>query len=135
MNTDNIKAIVLFDGVCNLCNGLVKFIIRHDKKAIFMFGTLQSQKAEELLASHSISTGEIKTIILIEEGRTFQKSTAALRILSKLPWWGWTKIFMIVPRIIRDFVYDMVAKYRYKIFGKKDTCMIPTPDLQARFME
>lgn len=100
-----------------------------------MFGALQSEKAKELLASHNISTGEIKTIILIEDGKTFQKSTAALRILSKLPWWRWIKIFLIVPLVIRDFVYGMVAKYRYKIFGKKETCMIPTPDLKARFLE
>src|SRR6476646_7491193 len=95
LNPDNTKAIVLFDGVCNLCNGLVQFIIRRDKNAIFMFGALQSEQAEKLLASHNISAGEIKTIILVEGGQTFQKSTAALRILSKLPWWGWIKIFMI----------------------------------------
>jgi predicted DCC family thiol-disulfide oxidoreductase YuxK len=129
LNPDN------FDGVCNLCNGLVQFIIRRDKKAIFMFGTLQSEKAEELLDSYNIPTGEIKTIILIEDGKAFRKSTAALRILSRLPGWAWIKIFMIVPRVIRDFVYDLVAKYRYKIFGKKETCMIPTSELKARFLE
>jgi len=99
-----------------------------------MFGTLQSEKAEELLASRNISTAEIKTIILLEGEKTFQKSTAGLRILSKLPWWGWVKIFLVVPRVIRDFVYDVIAKYRYKIFGKKEACMIPTPDLQSRFL-
>lgn len=134
MNSSLTKSIILFDGICNLCNGFVQFVIKRDDKAKFIFGTLQSKKAEELLASYNVATGEIKTIILIDDGKITQKSTAALRILSGLPGWGWTNILMIFPRILRDFVYDMISKYRYKIFGKKETCMVPTPDLQARFL-
>lgn len=134
-NSSTANPIILFDGICNLCNGFVQFIIKRDKKAMFMFGALQSEKVSELLSSQNISVAKMESVILIEEGKIFQKSDAGLKIISRLPHWGWTKIFFIVPKIIRDFFYELIAKYRYKIFGKKESCMIPTPELRARFLK
>ena len=135
MNSTLETPVILFDGVCNLCNSSVQFIIKRDKKAVFKFAALQSEKAREILASLHTTPEEVHSAVLIDEGKMFLKSTGVIRILSRLPNWGWFKIFMLVPKFLRDFIYEIVAKYRYKIFGKKDSCMIPTPELKARFLE
>ena len=127
-------AIVLFDGVCNFCNGSVNFIIEHDKAAYFKFSPLQSEIGEELTAKHGIDKTATDSVILIEDGHAYTHSTGALRIARKLDGiWSWAYAFRIVPRPIRDFCYKTFARYRYRLFGRQDACMIPTPDIRARF--
>lgn len=129
------KAVILFDGVCNLCNGFVNFIIRRDKKNRFRFASLQSDAAAALLSRYSV-TKNLKTIIFIENGKVYSRSGAALHICRRLSG-GWPLLygFIIVPSFIRDAFYDLVAKYRYRWFGKRDQCMIPTPALRSKFLD
>lgn len=128
-------AIVLFDGVCNFCNSSVNFIIARDKEGYFKFAPLQSEAAEELLADAEIDRGETDSIVLIEEGEVYVYSTAALRIARRLDGlWPVFYAFFIVPRPIRNFFYKLFAKYRYRMFGKKDQCMIPTVEMRNRFL-
>ncbi len=132
----NEKPIILFDGVCNFCNALVNFIIRQDKKNVFLFCTLQSDPGKRLLEQYKINWKQNDSFVIIENRKAFQKSNAALRLYNKLPWyWKWTQIFWIVPKFIRDGVYNFIAKNRYKWFGKKEECMIPTPELKNKFLE
>lgn len=129
------SAIVLFDGVCNFCNGSVNFIIEHDKANYFKFAPLQSEIGQNLLEKHGIDKNEIDSVILIEDEKAFMHSTAALRIARKLDGiWSSFYIFRFVPSFIRDFAYKLFAKYRYKLFGKQDACMLPTPEIRARFL-
>lgn len=129
------EPVILFDGVCNFCNAGVNFIIRQDKKKLFRFAALQSDAGQRLLTEHGLPTKELNSFILIEEGKVYNKSTAGLRVYRKLPWyWGWTQLFWIAPKFIRDAVYDFIARNRYKWFGKRESCMIPTPELKSRFL-
>src|SRR5437660_854541 len=122
------SSIVLFDGVCNFCNGAVNFIIRHDHRGRFKFAPLQSDVGQELRAKHSISD-DVDSIVLVEDERIFMHSTAALRIARGLGGlWSAAYIFIIVPAFIRDWFYKMFAKYRYRLFGRKEACMLPTPE-------
>lgn len=126
--------IILFDGVCNLCNGLVKFMFKYDKKAVFSFASLQSETAEILLKKAGL-TEVPDSVIVIKEGKALVKSEAALSIIQELG--GLFKlllIFRLFPRSIRDRLYDEVAKRRYKWFGKKESCMIPTKEQRKRFL-
>lgn len=128
-------AIVLFDGVCNFCSGTVNYIIAHDAAGYFKFTPLQSEAGEELVREFGIDTAETDSVILIENEQAYLHSTAALRIAKQLDgitWWA--QVFIIVPRPIRDLLYKLFAKYRYKLFGRQDTCMIPTPEIKARFL-
>jgi len=128
------RSIVLFDGVCNFCSDSVNFIIRHDTENRFAFTPLQSEKGIELRAKYGIDD-DIDSIVLIEDDRAFTKSTAALRIAKRLGGiWALAYAFIIVPRPIRDYFYELFAKYRYRLFGKKDECMLPTPEVRARFL-
>lgn len=127
--------IILFDGVCNLCNGAVTFVIKRDPKDHFRFAALQSDIGQALVAEHGIDTSKVDSIILIENNRVYSKSTAALRIAKYMS--GAYPLlygFMIIPNFIRNWVYDFVARNRYKWYGKKDACMIPTPELKAKFL-
>lgn len=130
----NNKAVILFDGVCNLCNGFVNFIIKRDRKNYFLFASLQSEAADALLKEYEVKE-TLKTIILIENKKIYKRSTAALRICRHLSG-GWPLLygFIIVPPFIRNAVYNLVAKYRYRWFGKKDQCMVPTPALKSKFL-
>ena len=129
------KPIVLFDGVCNLCNSAVQFIIRHDKKNIFMFTSLQSDTGQKLLAQYDLPLNELNSFILIENNKAYTRSSGALRVIKKLKGlWPLLYGFIIVPKFIRDGVYNWVGRNRYKWFGKQDACMIPTPELKARFL-
>ena len=124
--------IVLFDGVCNLCNGAVQFIIARDKRQGFRFASLQSAFGQQ----YQEQVGEVDSILLVEEGRVYQKSTAALRIARRLKGlWPMLYIFIIIPPFLRDFIYDIIARNRYRWFGKKESCWLPTPDLKARFID
>lgn len=128
-------SVILFDGICNLCNSFVQFVIRHDRKNTFRFAALQSDFAQDLLAKHAVFLEGINTVVLIENGTVYFKSTAALRILKRLNGgWKLAYIFIAVPTFIRDAVYHLVAKKRYKWFGKQDSCMIPTDELRKKFL-
>ncbi|MDP4251230.1 MAG: thiol-disulfide oxidoreductase DCC family protein [Bacteroidota bacterium] len=127
--------IILFDGVCNLCNGLVRFIIKRDAGGKFKFASLQSEIGQQWLRTVGLPVNEFESFVLIRGDEYYLKSTGALKMLRELDGiWRTFYIFILVPRPVRDFLYDMVAKSRYKIFGKRDTCMIPTPELQERFL-
>lgn len=127
--------IILFDGVCNLCNSSVQFVINHDKKNQFRFASLQSTIGEKLLVQHHLNTNNYNSFILIDEGKAYTRSTAALKVAQKLSSpWTLLYIFIIVPPFIRNAVYDLIARNRYKWFGKKDSCMIPSPDLLSKFL-
>jgi predicted DCC family thiol-disulfide oxidoreductase YuxK len=129
------RGIVLFDGVCNLCNTSVLFIIDRDPAGRFRFAPLQSEQANELLGTSGATPLDAGSVILIEEGRRYERSTAALRIARRLSG-GWPLLyaFSVVPRPVRDAVYDWIARNRYRWFGRRDTCRMPTPELADRFL-
>ncbi|MCB0456331.1 MAG: thiol-disulfide oxidoreductase DCC family protein [Flavobacteriaceae bacterium] len=127
--------IILFDGVCNLCNSSVNFVIQHDAKNHFKFAALQSEVGQQLISKYKIDTTKTDSIILIDNNKSFVKSTAALRIAKQLNK-GYPLLygFIILPTFLRNCVYDYIAKNRYKWYGKKDSCMIPTPELKNKFL-
>ncbi len=128
------SSVVLFDGVCNFCNGAVNFIIRHDDEKRFKFAPLQSEIGREMQAKYGIGE-DVDTIILVEDGRAFTLSTAGLRVAKGLGgFWSLAYAFIIIPAFIRDFCYRLFAKNRYRLFGRKDSCMLPTPDVRERFL-
>ncbi len=127
------SAIILFDGVCNFCNGSVNFIIEHDKKNYFKFTPLQSDVGQEYVKKFALN--EIDSVILVEDDKAYAHSTAALKIAKRLGGiLSIAYVFIIIPRPIRDFFYKSFAKNRYRLFGKKDACMIPTPEIRAKFL-
>lgn len=129
------KPILLFDGVCNLCNGLVQFIIERDPDAQFRFTALQSETGQFLLNEAGLSTSALNTVVMYDEGKFYTHSDVPLQIawhLGKL--WRFFYIFKYLPKGIRDRIYDWIAANRYKWFGKQDACMMPTPELQRRFL-
>lgn len=128
-------AIILFDGVCNFCNGAVNFVIERDEAGYFKFAPLQSEIGEELMAKHCIDKLDTDSVILVEDDRAYLHSTAALRIARRLNGvWSWAYAFRVVPKPIRDLAYKLFARYRYKLFGRQDACMMPTPEIRARFL-
>ncbi len=132
---NNDTHILLFDGVCNLCNGFVKFVIKRDRKAKFQFAALQSESAKEILKKFSLLTDDFESFVYISDGRCYLKSSAALHVAKDLGgFWRLFYIFIIIPKFMRDFLYSLIAKTRYKIFGKRDACMVPAPDMKQRFL-
>tara|TARA_R110000744_G_scaffold129156_2_gene236491 strand:+ start:2753 stop:3157 length:405 start_codon:yes stop_codon:yes gene_type:complete len=133
---ENYKKIILFDGVCNLCNATVQFVIKKDKKDLFRFTPLQSDTGKKLLTERNIDTEDIDSIILIEPNVAYYtKSTAALEIGKNLNGLRTlSSILLWLPETFRNIVYDFVAKNRYKWYGKKDSCMIPTEELKNKFI-
>jgi predicted DCC family thiol-disulfide oxidoreductase YuxK len=133
------STIILFDGVCNLCSGVVRFVIARDPHAHFRFAALQSDAARRACAEVGATPPaavDPDTIIVIADGRALERSDAALAIAARLPFpWPMFGVFRILPRALRDWLYRLVAKNRYRWFGKSDTCMMPTPELRARFLE
>ena len=128
-------SVILFDGVCNFCDAFANFIIRQDKKNVFLFAALQSAAGEELLKQYKIDWKANDSFVVIENGKAYQKSEAALRLYNRLPWyWKWTQVFWIVPKFIRDAVYNLIARNRYSWFGKKEECIIPTAEIKAKFL-
>lgn len=131
------KKIILFDGVCNLCNSSVQYVIKHDKKDIFRFVSLQSELGQKIVKHIGINPIHIDSIVLYEPGISYYyKSTAALEIAKGLSGvFTLAAFFVILPTGVRDFFYDYVAKNRYKWYGKKENCMIPTPELKVKFLD
>ena len=127
---------LLFDGVCNLCNGSVQFILKRDTQGRFRFASLQSEAGRRLMTGHGLDPDALSSVVLIEDGRAYQESTAALRIARHLPGaWKLLRVLTIIPRPLRDAAYRLIARNRYRWFGKTETCWLPTPELRARFLE
>ena len=128
--------IILFDGVCNLCNSSVQYVIKRDKGNVYRFAALQSEIGKKLAEERGIDTSQVDSIILIEPGVAYYtKSTAALKIAQSFGGvWQLASVFEWIPEKIRDWVYDYIAKNRYKWYGRKDACMIPTPELKSKFL-
>lgn len=127
--------VILFDGVCNLCNGSVLFIIKRDPRSQFYFAALQSDFGNKQLKNFGLPATELNSVLLIKGGTLYQKSNAALEIAKHLNGlWPVIYIFKIIPPFLRDGIYTWVARNRYRWFGKKDACMIPTPELKSRFL-
>lgn len=128
------NGIILFDGVCNLCNGFVQRIIAADKNDYFRFASLQSEAGQSLLKNHP-NLQDLKSIVYLDNGKIYTKSTAAIKISSHLGFtWKILQLGYILPVFLRDGIYNIIAKNRYKWFGKKDQCMVPTPELKAKFL-
>jgi predicted DCC family thiol-disulfide oxidoreductase YuxK len=129
------KAIVFFDGICNFCNTSVQFVLKRDKKDLFRFSPIQSDKGMRLLPPNTLNQANPDSVILYYKGKVYDKSAAAIKIATLLGGlWGLMYVYWIVPKFIRDLVYDFIASNRYKWFGKKETCMIPSPAERAKFL-
>lgn len=129
--------VVLFDGVCNLCNGTVQFIIDRDPAARFRFASLQSEAAARVLRAHGREPppGDPESVVLVEGGRVYERSDAALRIARALGLpWSLAGLGLLLPRALRDGIYRFVARRRYRWFGREESCRVPTPALRARFL-
>lgn len=134
MNEDLKNPVILFDGVCNLCSRSVQFIIRHDSAKTFRFASLQSSFGQNILKLYHLSANNFNSFILLENGNIYLRSTAALLVTKRLD--GFIKLlygFIIIPAIIRNAFYNIIANNRYKWFGKKDECWLPTPELKSLF--
>lgn len=130
------KLIVLFDGVCNLCNGTVRFVIDRDPRKKFSFASLQSETGKQVLSLYQLPQDYIHSVILLKKGKIYQNSDAVLEICRELPG-GWKILYVlkIIPGFIRDFFYRLIAANRYKLFGKSETCMMPLPEIKERFLD
>lgn len=129
------KIIILFDGVCNLCDSLVHYIIKHDKKDIFRLDSLQSKNGIKILKHIGIDPKKFDSIIVFfPDGKYLEKSDAALEIGKHLGWRFTASVLKFVPKVIRNPVYDFIAKNRYKWYGKKDQCLLPTPEIKSKFL-
>ncbi|WP_282630540.1 thiol-disulfide oxidoreductase DCC family protein [Empedobacter sedimenti] len=130
------RKIILFDGICNLCNQSVQFIIEHDSKNQFRFASLQSDFGQNFLKENNLEATQFDSIVFIEDDHFHTKSSAALKISKYLDGiTSWLTIFMIVPKPLRDVVYSFIAKNRYRWFGKNESCWLPTPELKAKFID
>ena len=127
--------ILLFDGVCNLCHGSVRFVLRQERRPELRFCPLESASGTRLLAQHGLNADYRGSLVLIEAGTVFLKSDAALRVASYLKWpWSWGRAAVILPRGLRDWAYDVIARNRYRWFGRHDACLLPTPELRRRLI-
>lgn len=134
--TDISRPVILFDGVCNLCNGAVQYVIKHDVNNRFLFASLQSQFGQQVLAAYQLNNTNFNSFILLQDGIIYQRSTAALIVAKQLK--GAIRFLhwcIIVPTLIRDGVYNFIAKNRYKWFGKQEACWLPTPELKSKFLD
>ena len=136
MSSDNLNDIVLFDGVCNLCSASVLFVIHHEKNAHIRFASLQSATGKALLEKHNLNTKAIDSFVYITQNKAHIKSTAVLHLVKKMKGpYPALFVFIIVPKFIRDSIYDFISKRRYKWFGKKEVCMVPNENLKKRFID
>jgi predicted DCC family thiol-disulfide oxidoreductase YuxK len=131
---ESYRPLILFDGVCNLCNGAVQFILKRDRSGKFLFASLQSPYAKNALQDFFVTPDNLYSIILIKNGRLYDRSDALLEIARDLDGWSGFYHLRFIPRPVRDTLYRLVSRYRYNIFGRQDSCMMPTPELRARFL-
>ncbi|MBP2000561.1 putative DCC family thiol-disulfide oxidoreductase YuxK [Paenibacillus shirakamiensis] len=128
-------AIVLMDGVCNLCQGVTRFIIRRDKRGYFRFASLQSDLGQNLLAEGGLDLHTFSSFVLFENGHFYTRSKAALRLVRHLPWpWPLLWIGVVIPPFLRDAIYEFIARHRYQWFGQSESCMLPTAETKDRFL-
>lgn len=129
------QQIILFDGVCNFCNSTINFIIKKDKKKIFRFAALQSEAGKQLLKQYNLPTDKLDSFVLLKNGKAYKKTTAALHLYPQLGTaWKLVNIFWVFPALIRDVAYNIIANNRYRWFGKKDHCMIPSAEVRSLFL-
>lgn len=134
-NSPDTRYVVIFDGICNVCNGAVNFVIKRDPQGKFAFTPMQTELARELTDKFGLHTEGMDTFILIKEGRGYVFSTAALEISRDLSgYWYLFNVFRIIPAPIRDFFYKLFARNRYRLFGKRDQCMVPSAEVRSRFV-
>lgn len=130
------EKVLLFDGVCNLCTWSVQFILRHDQRGRIMFASLQSKAAQRILNTFHRDSANFDSVLYIKHGEIYERSDAALEVIKEFhPAWQLLLIFKILPRPLRDAMYDCVAQYRYKVFGKRDMCYVPGEDISYRFLD
>ena len=136
LKKQNEKVLVMFDGVCNLCNALILFLIPKDPNSIFLFAPLQSESAKKILKDQTmLNPNQLDSVVVIVNGRVFQKSKAVIQIFRRLSFpWNILAVGELLPKAFTDWIYDFVGKNRYKWFGKKDRCMMPSPELMSRFL-
>ncbi len=128
--------VVLFDGVCKLCNAWSRFLIRFDRNRIFKLASVQSPQGQAILRWHGLPTDAFQTMLLVEGPRVFTRSTAFVRVVARLPFpWFLAAGSWLIPRPVRDWLYDRVARHRYALFGRYDSCMLPDPDHRGRFLD
>ena len=136
MAKNKIPVLILFDGVCNLCNSSVQFIIKRDPESRFQFASLQSPRGQAELQRFGLDQKSLHSIIVIDGDHVYQRSDAALKIAGSLGGiWSVFRLLYIFPRFLRDPGYDLIARNRYRLFGKQDHCMVPSPELKSRFVE
>lgn len=130
------RPILLFDGVCNVCNASVQFIVKHEKQQVIQFASLQSDIGTRLAKEHGIDASDLDTVVMVDGGRVHTRSSAFVRVSKHMGgvWKVLGALLWIVPKPLRDLGYVIFAKNRYRLFGKRDECMIPTPELRARFL-
>ncbi len=127
--------LILFDGVCNLCNGFVQFVIQRDSRGFFRFASLQSETAKELMLKNGADPEKMDSVLFFDGTVLYHKSEAVLQIAKGLKGFGWLTYLRILPLGFRDVIYDLVARSRYRLFGRRNECMIPTPELRSRFLD
>ncbi len=128
--------LILFDGVCNLCNAWVRFVIRRDSTGIFRFAAQQAPTGQAIIEDHLSRAGRLSSVILIEDNAIFTESDAILQILARLgPPWSWIAFLRIIPRRVRDACYRFIARHRYRWFGRTEVCQIPSADVRSRFID
>jgi predicted DCC family thiol-disulfide oxidoreductase YuxK len=129
------QSVILFDGVCNLCNSSIDFILKRDKENRFLVGALQEEAGKRLLARFQVKPEYLDSLVLVENGEIFFRSTAALKIARNLSgFWPFFYVFMAIPTSVRDWIYNWIGKNRYRWFGKKNTCRLPSPEEKAKFL-
>lgn len=130
------EPILIFDGVCSFCSATVQFILKHDMHGRIRFAPLQSPLGRELMQQHGLDPDDAQSLLFVDEDRAYVRSDAAFAIARDLSWrWRWIRVFRFVPPFIRNRIYDLVARNRYRWFGKLDSCFIPTPEVRARFLD
>ena len=135
MTENDQKTIVFFDGICNLCNGAVQFLLKRDKSKQFLFASLQSDAAKNILLQYNVKKIKMDSILLIEDGKVYNKSTAVLKICKQLDWpWSMMSVAKVMPLSFRDKAYNYIAKHRYNWFGNKNTCTMIIPKYKNRFI-
>ena len=127
--------LVLFDGVCNVCNASVQFILRHDQREVFSFAPIQSELGQKIFRAHGLDPADAQTFMVVTGGRVWLRSDAALEIARQFGGgWRLFGVFRIIPRAVRDWLYSLLARNRYRLFGRREACMIPTPEVRKRFL-
>lgn len=130
------RDVILFDGVCNLCSASVDFILERDPAGKFVFASLQSDAGQEILFHYGLTTNSFDSVVLVKNGRIYQKSSAALEIAAKLKGgWPLMQVFKILPTFLRNGIYDFIGRNRYRFFGKRESCRFPSPEIRSRFLE